>query len=136
MRGKPRPLGRGGIARLALQALFPLSFLLFAILHEWSRESVRDEFAKINEFTIGRVVFEGINVPVTPDAVVDVGAASATANRNLVVDACINPRNYFNPGVVAAKLLCLQFFPESVVVLHWYTVFTQRVFEEVLFAIP
>ena len=62
------------------------------LIHDWSRESARDAFAKVNEFTIGRVVFEGIDVPVTPDAVVDVGAASAPANGNLVVDASINPR--------------------------------------------
>src|SRR5690606_31894051 len=105
-------------------------------LHNWSRESGSDAFAKVNELTIGRVVFEGVDVPVAPDAVVDVGAVSATANGNLMVDACINTRNDFNPGVVAAKPLCLQFFPESVVFLRWYTVFTQRVVEEVFFAIP
>ena len=110
--------------------------LFLAFYTDWSRESVRDAFAKVNEFTIGRVVFEGIDVPVAPDAVVDVDTASAQANGNLVVDACINPRNDFNPGVVAAKPLRLQFFPEFVVVLRWNTVFTQRVFEEVLFAIP
>ena len=127
--------GRDSAAREACPFLSHPPFDLLS-LHDWSRESARDAFAKVNKFNIGTVVFEGIDVPVTPDAVVDVGAASAPANGNLVVDACINPRNDFNPGVVAAKPLCLQFFPESVVVLRWHTVFAQRVFEEVLFAIP
>ena len=80
-------------------------------------QSVDDSLAALHKLSFGEIVLEGVDEPVTPDAVLGVHRVTLPANRGAVVQAAVEARHQFDSRVVAAEFLGFQHRPHCVVLI-------------------